>query len=163
MGIFTGADLQRTSLNVLQARFGKRGEFFYHMARGVDERPVSPERIRKSVGSETTFAHDSNHLPFLREQLRAQNADAFATLARKKLIAHTLSIKIKYADFSQITRSHTASRPFRREQDAHYWLDRLLASTPPGAVRLVGVSYSGLDSETRNRQLDLFADLDALP
>lgn len=161
MGIRSGCDLQNTPLSALTARFGKRGEWFHAMAHGRDERPVSPFRERKSVGSETTFARDSSQRGYLREQLRAQNAEAFALLKRKNLVARTLSIKIKYADFTQITRSHTASRPFYREKDAHYWLDRLLAATPPGAVRLVGVSYSTLESATRIIQPDLFADLGA--
>ena len=156
MGIHTGADLRAAPKEALIQRFGKRGEFFHAIAHGVDERPVSPLRERKSVGSETTFARDSSNSAYLREQLRIQSADAFATLTRKKLLAHTLTIKIKYADFTQITRSHTARRPFLREKDAHYWLDRLLAGIPPGPVRLVGVSYSGLESAGKRIQLELF-------
>ena len=158
LGIKSGADLQNTPHELLVARFGKRGEYFHAIARGIDERPVSPMRERKSVGSETTFARDSADPAYLREQLRKQSADAFATLRRKQLCARTLTIKIKYADFSQITRSHTASRPFRREKEAHYWLDRLFANAPRGAVRLVGVSYSTLESANRFTQPDLFPD-----
>lgn len=159
MGIRTGADLQRTPPETLTARFGKRGAFFHAMAHGRDERQVTPSRERKSVGSETTFARDSRDTAYLREQLRVQNAHAFALLKRKNLTARTLTVKIKYADFTQITRSHTASRPFCREKDAHGLLDRLLAATPAGAVRLVGVSYSALESASRIIQPDLFADI----
>lgn len=158
LGIRVGADLQNAPRELLIERFGKRGEYFHAIARGIDDRPVSPIRERKSVGSETTFARDSADPAFLREQLRMQSADAFAVLRRKQLCARTLTIKIKYADFSQITRSHTVSRPFRREKEAHYWLDRLFASAPRGAVRLVGVSYSTLEDANRLVQPELFTD-----
>ena len=160
MGIRSGLDLQNTPLPTLTARFGKRGEFFYHMAHGRDERAVSPLRERKSIGSETTFARNSSNPAYLREQLRIQNSEAFTQLRRKNLCARTLTIKIKYADFTQITRSHTVSRPFRHEKDAHYWLEKLLAGAPSGAVRLIGVSYSALESAGRIIQPDLFAEME---
>jgi len=156
LGIKTGADLLRFSAESLRQAFGKHGDFYYHMARGIDLRPVEPTRERKSIGSETTFIHDLEDIPALYQALLAQNQDAFADVQKRHLHPHTLTIKLKYHDFSQITRSRSVSTPFTRENDAHYWIARLLHDiAPTKPVRLVGVTYSGLQEAVETRQAAL--------
>lgn len=156
LGIKTGADLLRFSAESLRQAFGKHGDFYYHMARGIDLRPVEPTRERKSIGSETTFIHDLEGIPALYQALLAQNQDAFADVQKRHLHPHTLTIKLKYHDFSQITRSRSVSTPFTRENDAHYWIARLLHDiAPTKPVRLVGVTYSGLQEAVETRQAAL--------
>lgn len=162
MGVSNGADLRRTPAALLIQEFGKRGQFYHDIAHGRDERPVKSERTHKSVGSETTFRdnlsdnlNDNNEL---RAQIYEQNDDAFGQMQKKQLIAYTITLKIKYANFTQITRSHTLSTAFANAIDAHYWLDKLFLDIPRQLpIRLVGVTYSSLTPATQLLpQLNLF-------
>lgn len=158
MNISTGADLRRASAVVLVNEFGKRGQFYHDIAHGRDERPVKAERQHKSVGSETTFQDNLSLDEALLVQIYEQNADAYIQMHNKQLIAYTITLKIKYADFSQITRSHTLSTAFDSAESAHYWLNKLFADIPRDLpIRLVGVTYSSLAPATQTlAQLDLF-------
>ena len=107
-GIRTGQDLLRFSEAELVALFGKAGRFFFEIARGRDTRPVEPVRVRKSVGAETTLAEDIVDP----DQVRAVLAELVAKLDRH-LSAHktggrTLSLNVRYSDFTTITRSGSA-------------------------------------------------------
>jgi len=145
MGVTDGADLRRMSAEVLINEFGKRGQFYHDIAHGQDERAVKSERLHKSVGSETTFRENLNDDTALRVQIYEQNADAFAQLHKKNLIAHTITLKVKYADFTQITRTHTLTTAFGSAESAHYWLDKLFLDIPRQLpIRLVGVTFSSL-------------------
>jgi len=145
MGVTNGADLRRMSAKVLINEFGKRGQFYHDIAHGRDERAVKSERLHKSVGSETTFRENLNDDTALRLQIYEQNADAFAQLHKKNLIAHTITLKVKYADFTQITRTHTLTTAFSSAESAHYWLDKLFLDIPRQLpIRLVGVTFSSL-------------------
>ena len=158
MGISNGADLRRTPAAVLVNEFGKRGQFYHDIAHGRDERPVKSQRIHKSVGSETTFRDNLSHDDELRIQIYEQNADAFEQLHKKQLVAYTITLKIKYADFTQVTRSHTLSTAFDSAESAHYWLDKLFLDIPRLLpIRLVGVTFSSLTHATQILpQLNLF-------
>lgn len=158
MGIRNGADLRRMPATRLVHEFGKRGQFYHDIAHGRDERPVKAERQHKSVGSETTFRDNISADAELLAQIYAQNADAFTQLHNKQLLAYTITLKIKYADFSQITRSHTLSTAFSSAQSAHYCLEKLFLDIPrPLPIRLVGVTYSSLVPASQTPpQLDLF-------
>ncbi len=158
MGIHTGADLKKTPVATLEHLFGKRGHFYSEIAHGRDNRPVKPQRQHKSVGSETTFKDNLIQTERLLVEIFAQNADAFAQLRKKGRLGHTLTLKIKYADFQQITRSHTLNTPFPTADSAHYWLEKLLADVPRHLpIRLVGVTYSNLVAvDAVNSQPDLF-------
>ena len=145
MGVTNGADLRRMSADVLINEFGKRGQFYHDIAHGRDERAVKSERLHKSVGSETTFRENLSDDTALRVQIYEQNADAFAQLHKKNLIAHTITLKVKYADFTQITRTHTLTTAFSSAESAHYWLDKLFLDIPRQLpIRLVGVTFSSL-------------------
>ena len=158
MGISNGADLRRTPAAILVNEFGKRGQFYHDIAHGRDERPVKSQRIHKSVGSETTFRDNLSRDDELRLQIYEQNADAFNQLHKKQLIAYTITLKIKYADFTQVTRSHTLSTAFDSAESAHYWLDKLFLDIPRLLpIRLVGVTFSSLTPATQILpQLNLF-------
>lgn len=158
MGISDGADLRRTPAAVLIQEFGKRGQFYHDIANGRDERVVKSERTHKSVGSETTFKDNLSDDDLLRIQIYEQNTDAFTQLQKKQLLAYTITLKIKYADFTQITRSHTLSTAFDSAKSAHYWLDKLFLDIPRELpIRLVGVTFSSLTPATQLLpQLSLF-------
>ena len=158
MGVTNGAELRRMSAEVLINEFGKRGQFYHDIAHGRDERAVKSERLHKSVGSETTFRENLNDDTALRVQIYEQNADAFAQLHKKNLIAHTITLKVKYADFTQITRTHTLTTAFSSAESAHYWLDKLFLDIPRQLpIRLVGVTFSSLTPAAQLLpQLNLF-------
>lgn len=158
MGVTNGAELRQIPAVRLINEFGKRGQFYHDIAHGRDERLVKSERHHKSVGSETTFRDNLNDNDLLRSQIYEQNADAFRQMESKQLIAYTITLKIKYADFTQITRSHTLSTAFVSAESAHYWLDKLFLDIPRVLpIRLVGVTYSSLASATQPLpQLTLF-------
>lgn len=158
MGVNNGADLKRMQAAILVQEFGKRGQFYHDIAHGRDERAVKSERTHKSVGSETTFKDNLSDNHELRIQIYEQNADAFHQLQKKQLVAYTITLKVKYADFTQITRSHTLSTAFDSSGSAHYWLDKLFLDIPRELpIRLVGVTFSSLAPATQLLpQLNLF-------
>jgi len=152
LGIYTGADLAEWSLEALQAQFGKRGPFYYGIARGVDERPVKPARERKSVGSETTFPRDLARLDDMLEALRPLAAEVLDNLKKRRLAADTITLKVKYRDFRQVTRSHTqGGRRLDLESVmavTRQLLERTDADRIP--VRLLGITASGLHPKARD-------------
>lgn len=158
MGIRNGADLKAAPVDSLVDQFGKRGRFYSEIAHGRDMRPVKSEREYKSVGSETTFRDNISDTAILLEQIFEQNADAFTQMGKKGQQGQTITLKIKYADFTQITRSHTLHTPFPDADSAHYWLEKLLMDVPRHLpIRLVGVTYSNLsNADEPAPQPDLF-------
>jgi len=146
LGIRTGADLRRWSSPALEHAFGKAGQHFYHIARAVDDRPVVAERTRKSLGSETTFAEDVSSFDEVVARLSALAREVFSDLAGRNLCAHTLTIKVKYADFRQVTRSVTRAWPLGDPPELGRDLAALAARTDAGRrpVRLLGVTVSAL-------------------
>jgi len=145
LGIHTGADLLGWPEAELARRFGKVGHFYYQIARGIDGRPVQPDRLRKSVGAETTFDADLTDPEQIREAIHAIAHDVFTRLERTGSFGRTLTLKVKYSDFTQITRSRTVS----------YLINGLTPMTDLAAqltaeadwskpVRLLGLSVSSL-------------------
>ncbi len=159
LGIYKGADLRRWSLPALEQKFGKAGQHFYNIARGVDERPVMPRRERKSLGSETTFARDLQGFDDVVEHLRALAREVFEDLVGRGLQACTLTVKVKYSDFTQVTRSLTQPWPLSESVMVGYQVEALAARTEAGRrpVRLLGVTLSGLSPAAAGipRQLPL--------
>jgi DNA polymerase-4 len=111
LGIRTGADLRRCTEAFLTRHFGKAGVHFHRIAWGTDERPVVPGRPRKSAGSEATFPRDLESEPAILDALTPLVDDVWGWRERSDLSGRTVTVKIKYADFEQITRSRTGSRP----------------------------------------------------
>ena len=146
MGIRTGADLQRFSLQELVDTFGKAGSFFYEIVRGRDNRPVRPSRGRKSIGTETTLRQDIHDRTAMLQILSRQAEQVGRVLAEKELAARTLTLKIRYRDFTTVTRSVTPSCLFIRPEDIMVRVNPLLAATEAGQrqVRLLGLTLSNL-------------------
>jgi DNA polymerase-4 len=111
LGIETGSDLRDKPLAFLQEQFGKAGGWYYRIARGIDERPVQPDRPRKSVGAEDTFAVDLFDLDAARAELAALTEKVWRHCEANQIAGRTVTLKVKFADFQQITRSRTLPRP----------------------------------------------------
>lgn len=146
MGIKTGADLRACSRNLLVDTFGKVGHYYYQAARGIDNREVVPHRPRKSIGAETTFRRDLIHTNKIMQALNQRALEVARILATRHLSGRTVTLKIKYADFHQITRSHTLVHPLTGLKEMRRLLKILLQKTEVGKrpVRLLGVSVSNL-------------------
>jgi DNA polymerase-4 len=148
MAILTGADLRARSLEELQARFGKAGAWYHAIARGEDDRPVRPDRARKSSGSETTFAADRIEPAQIEAGVLEMADDVWAWCARTGAMGRTVTVKVKYADFRIVTRSRTFAAPVA-DHDALRTASLDLVRTlfpPTRAVRLVGVTVSTFDA-----------------
>jgi DNA polymerase-4 len=143
-GIQTGADLKTWSLGDLQRRFGKAGSWYYAIARGQDDRAVNPNRERKSSGSETTFEEDLTDPPRIEAGVTAMADDVWAWCEKTGARARTVTVKIKWADFQQSTRSQSLPRPIDSRGALHDAALGLIRSVFPPAkgVRLVGVTLS---------------------
>lgn len=159
LAIHLGKDLREWSLAELVEKFGKSGNYYHHIVRGIDERPVRSQRVRKSLGKETTFAEDILSVEKLIYILETQAEQVLTSLITHKLVARTLTLKVKYANFQQVTRSHTADDDLDLSA-IKLLLPMLMARTDAGkqAVRLVGLAVSGFEKKKvkkLNRQLDL--------
>ena len=154
-GIRTGADLLRFSRQEMVALFGKTGHFFYEMARGRDQRPVEPVRVRKSIGSETTFAEDILDYARLSAELYQIVGQVARALEGKQAGGRTLTLKVRYSDFTTVTRSCTTVQGFFSAADILGPLPRLLAATEAGRrkIRLLGVTVANLCSEQEARRM----------
>ena len=158
LGIKTGADLKEKTLVQLVERFGKSGQYYYNIARAIDERPVRSTRVRKSLGKETTFAEDVLSVELLTEKLNGLAELVLAKLAEQELQAKTITVKVKYANFQQVTRAQSVVAVLDRAA-IEQWIPQLLERTEAGvkAIRLVGLSLSGLEKITNDKhhpQLD---------
>src|SRR6202030_749323 len=112
LGIKTGFDLRERALAFLQQHFGKPGPYYYWIARGIDERPVRADRIRKSLGAENTFSADIFTFEAAREALQPIIEKVWRTCEGAEIRGRTATLKVKYADFQQITRSRTGQALF---------------------------------------------------
>ena len=159
-GINTGGDLKRKSMLELQCILGNSAEYYYDIARGIDHRPVSNQRVRKSLGSETTFQQDISDIDEMRQQLFNLLDEVLESLLKRNLLAYTLTLKVKYADFTQVTRSHTGDRVISVYEKAVEIIPVLLARTEvhTKSVRLLGISFSNLlnHDDISDNQLPLF-------
>ena len=144
-GIGRLVDVRTVDTEVLHETVGSLADWLLQLAHGIDDRPVVPNRETKSSGSESTYAKDLTDLAEMRDEIREMAGQAAAWLARRSLLARTVTIKVRYADFTTVTRSHTAT-PTRDAagiiQRAVELLDRTDAPRRP--VRLLGVSVHNL-------------------
>lgn len=147
LGIETGADLKSRDLAFLQQHFGKSGPYFYWIARGVDEREVKPNRIRKSVGAEDTFREDVHDLEAARVGLKPLIDKVWHYCEASGIRGKTVTLKVKWADFTQITRSKTIVAPIASAAEMGEIAELLLSPIFPAAkgIRLLGVTLSSLD------------------
>ncbi len=160
-GIKTGGDLKALDMRVLQRIFANSAQYYYNISRGIDNRPVSCSRVRKSLGSETTFPQDITDVNEMLKQLYLLLDEVLMSLAEKQLLAYTLTIKVKYSCFKQVTRSYTGDCVLSDEQMAKSLIPMLLEKTDVTnrAVRLLGVIFSNLKNNEQisgSGQLNLF-------
>ncbi len=146
LGIETGADLKAQSLQFLTQNFGKSGPHFYGIARGIDEREVCPNRPRKSIGAEDTFVEDIDDLRLATSELKPLAEKVWSYCEVKGFRGKTVTVKIKYGDFTQSTRSKTGPFCFASCNEILEAASGLLASIYPfkRSVRLLGVTLSSL-------------------
>mgnify|MGYP000612142792 CR=1 FL=1 len=142
LGIHTGADLRLWEEAALVRHFGKAGHSYYEYARGMDGREVVPNRIRKSLGAETTFAQDTDDRERLRAELGAVHEEVWRRLEQKKFKGKTVVLKLKYDDFRQITRSKTLFATVDSTETLRRVSEELLAGVDfhGRRVRLIGLT-----------------------
>jgi DNA polymerase-4 len=147
LGIETGADLKSKTMEFLVGHFGKSGPYFYGIARGIDNREVKPNRVRKSVGAEDTFSEDIHVYDPARAGLQPLIEKVWGYCEANDISAKTVTLKVKYADFTQVTRSKTVPLPLAALSDLEEVVGMLLASIfpPRKGIRLLGVSLSSLE------------------
>jgi DNA polymerase-4 len=149
LGIFTGADLKQQSLEFLAKHFGKSGPWYYDIARGLDDRPVEPDRPRKSSGSEITLLEDLTDPDAVEAAVLGQADEVWAWCAKAHAFGHTVTVKIKYADFRQLTRARTLPKAVTTQanlRDIALALTRSIYPLEKG-VRLAGVTVSHFPEE----------------
>jgi DNA polymerase IV len=150
LGIETGADLRRQTLDFLKDHFGKAASWYYDIARGHDDRPVQPDRERKSSGSETTFAEDLTDPVQIEAGVIAMADDVWAWCEKANSRGRTVTVKIKWADFQISTRSRSMESAIQSRPGLHGVALDLIRSVfpPPKGVRLVGVTLSNFRSQS---------------
>jgi len=144
MGLHTGADLKQLSEQELVRKFGKTGKFYYRIVRGIDERSVQPNRLSKSLGAEDTFEQDLVYMEEMVTELEQIAEKVTERLEKNKLKGKTLTLKIKFGDFKQITRNHSFVNPVSDYATIIAAAKDLLAKadTENHKVRLLGISLS---------------------
>ncbi|RNC88054.1 MAG: DNA polymerase IV [Winogradskyella sp.] len=152
-GIFTGKELKSKSLEYLDKNFGKSGRYYYYVVRGIHNSEVKPNRIRKSLAAERTFSENLSSEVFMLEKLEHIAEEVSKRLQRSKVAGKTITLKIKYSDFTLQTRSKTL---------AYYISDKsiiletakdlLYQEKLNNSVRLLGISLSNLNTENKEKK-----------
>lgn len=155
LGIKTGANLRQWTLPDLTFHFGKSGQFFYNISRGVDERPVQPAQVRKSIGRETTLSEDIDDILKIQSILKELARQVGESLCKLRERGFTLTLKVRFQDFTTITRSHTSQMPIASDFDICTLLPYLLAQVDVYGkkIRLLGVTVGKLARDDEPRQL----------
>lgn len=149
LGIETGMDLRAWTLPFLQQHFGKSGHYFYWIARGVDDRPVRADRIRKSLGAENTFSDDLFTCEAARVAVRPIIEKVWRHCESADIRGRTVTLKVKHSDFRQITRSGTTAAFIATRAELEQIALALLGPIFPvqRGIRLLGVTLSSLGDE----------------
>ena len=144
LGVETGADLRGQTLAFLQERFGKAGNWYFEIARGQDDRPVQPDRERKSSGSETTFPEDLSDPVRIEAGVIAMADDVWAWCEKTNCRGRTVTVKIKWANFQIASRSRSIETPIETRDKLHELALELIRTVfpPQKGIRLVGVTLS---------------------
>ena len=150
LGIFTGLDLKHKTLDFLEKHFGKSGAYYYHIVRGIHHSEVKPERIAKSVATEHTFDENLTSEVFMQERLEVIAGELERRLKRYNVAGKTVTLKIKYSDFTLQTRSKTMPY-FISDKTLLYETTKelLYQERMKESVRLLGISLSNLNTEVK--------------
>jgi DNA polymerase IV len=159
LGIFTGMDMRNLTLEFMAANFGKAGAYYYWISRGIDERPVRANRVRKSVGAESTFSQDLTDYNALAAELQPLIEKVWHHCETTGARGRTATLKVKFSDFELITRSRSVALINSASELSSLALDLLKQVMPPTkAIRLIGISVSGFTDPEPEDQLPLMFD-----
>jgi DNA polymerase-4 len=152
LGIFTGKDLKLKSIEYLDESFGKSGKYYYFVVRGIHNSEVKPNRIRKSLAAERTFSENLSSEVFMLEKLERIADEVSRRLTKSKVAGKTITLKIKYSDFTLQTRSKTlqyfiSDKALILETAKNLLYKEKLSNS----VRLLGISMSNLNTETKKK------------
>lgn len=162
MHIRTGADLKKFTEIELAQRFGKAGRHYYRIVRAEDNRPVNPNRIRKSIGAERTFSEDVNAIAEMKSKLADLSEVVFNYMEKYENFGRTVTLKLKTPDFKILTRSKTFGSEVRNRDALKAIIFELLDSNRDEfeAVRLLGVTVSNLEKEQAGEGVQLELEFD---
>ena len=150
--IYTGKELKEKSLEELVALFGKSGTYYYNVVRGIHHSEVKPNRIQKSVGVEETFWENLADEEAVFNQLKIISEDLDTRLSKKEIKGKSLTLKIKYKDFTVYTRSKTQEIYYENAKDFYLIAKQLWELRPfDKPVRLLGLSLSNLNTQEKKQ------------
>ncbi|MFD2517274.1 DNA polymerase IV [Salinimicrobium flavum] len=153
LGIFTGKDLKEKTLDFLNEHFGKSGKYYYQVVRGVHHSEVKPSRIRKSLGAERTFEENISSEVFMHDRLQNISEEIEKRLTRSKVAGRTITLKIKYSDFTLQTRSKTLQYYISSQELILEAAKELLYQEKmKESVRLLGISLSNLNTDNEEEK-----------
>lgn len=159
LDIYTGKDLKEWSEIDLVEQFGKTGRHYYRIVRGIDNRKVKTDRIRKSIGKERTFTEDVDDLDWIHNFLTELAAKISDSMKKKRVAGKTVTLKVRYDDFETISRSTSFNHYINEADDIADTAISLLEATTVGdrKVRLLGITLSNLNlnEKGRFRQLEI--------
>jgi len=158
LNVKTFKDLRQIPVEVLEKTFGKHGAAMHLLSMGIDERDVEPERAAKSIGHEQTFIKDILNPDQAKKEILSLANRVARRMRREEVKGNTVSLKVKYNDFTQITRATTLPEPTDDSMEIYSASCRLLEKTETGKrpVRLLGISLSRLSFSGSEKQLSLF-------
>jgi len=147
LGIFNGLDLKNKPLEELTKLFGKSGKYYYNIVRGIHHSTVKPNRIRKSIAAERTFSENISSEVFMLERLHKIAEELERRMIASETKGKTITLKIKYSDFTQQTRSKTVQNFIQKKDEIMQIVKELLYQEKfKNSVRLLGISFSNLDT-----------------
>jgi len=153
LGIFTGKDLKSKNVEYLEEHFGKSGRFYYHVVRGIHNSEVKSDRIRKSLAAERTFNENLSSEIFMLEKLGHIAKEVAKRLNKNHVAGKTVTLKIKYSDFTLQTRSKTLPYFIHDKKLIFETAKALLYQEKmQNSVRLLGISLSNLNTEAKNKE-----------
>ena len=151
LGIFNGLDLKNKPLEELTKLFGKSGMYYYNIVRGIHYSTVKPNRIRKSIAAERTFSENISSEVFMLERLYKIAEELERRMIASETKGKTITLKIKYSDFTQQTRSKTLQRFLQTKNEIMHIIKELVYQEKfKNSVRLLGISFSNLDTEKKD-------------
>lgn len=151
-GLHYGADLKKLTETELAHLFGKSGRFFYRIVRGIDNRPVEPNQETKSIGAEDTFSYDLKEKVEMETEIDKLAKVVFGRMRNYNLTGRTVTLKVKFSDFKQITRSKSSAEGVETEAQITAVAKMLLHAIDfnEKSVRLLGVSISNFENRSGN-------------
>jgi DNA polymerase-4 len=160
LGLHLGADLKKLTHDEIVKHFGKPGKFYYQIVRGIDDREVQPHRETKSSGAEDTFPYDLTTIEEMEAELDKIAKLVVDRLERYSLKGRTVTLKIKYSNFKQITRNRSLLSPIADLDTISAIAKQLLAATDPQdkKIRLLGISLSNFGDITNKQIIDKPSD-----